>query len=276
MMSRFCAAPDAADIHKKSVFIFDLDGTLWLGGVVFEGVVEAIKEIRRLGKQPLFLTNNSSSSRAEYFRRLSQLQLCENPSEIVMSTDSVISYLASRGHTRPFILGTPAMKLMCAEAGIHHEEDPSHVSVVVIGFDTTSTAEKLTQAAQLIAKGIPYIVAHPDRFCPSTAGPIVDCGAYYACIKAATGKEAVAILGKPSPTMIEEVEKRVCAGRHEMVIVGDRLLTDIALGHRAKISSILVLTGESSIQEAESSLEPPTWIVPSVADLFPPPSTTIW
>lgn len=258
---------DPAPILEKEAFLFDFDGTVWMGGTIIPGVVEAIQDLRANGKQPIYLTNNSSKSRAEYFTRLQKLGLCDDPREIVMSTDTVTTYLKEHGFSSAYIMGTPAMKEMCAENGVTHEEDPSKVTIVVIGFDRTSTAEKLTTVARLVAKGVPYIVAHPDPFCPSDEGPIVDCGAYYACIKTTTGIDAKAVLGKPSAAMIEEVEKRFAIGRDKMVIFGDRLYTDIALGREADVASVLVLTGENTLADAAVSKESPTWILNSVADL---------
>ena len=122
--------------------------------------------------------------------------------------------------------------------------------------------------ARLIKKGIPYIVAHPDPFCPSDKGPIVDCGAYYALLKTTTGIDAMAVLGKPSPSMIEEVERRFSSiPRDQMVVFGDRLYTDVALGNNAGIRSVLVLTGENNLEDATVSDQHPTWILKSVADL---------
>ncbi len=260
-------ATDIAPILEKKAFLFDFDGTVWMGGTMIPGVAETIQELRRSGKQPIYLTNNSSKSRAEYFDRLQKLGLCDDPNEIVMSTDTVTTYLTERGFQSAYIMGTPAMREMCAEAGVTHEDDPSKVTVAVIGFDRTSTAEKLTTVARLVAKGIPYIVAHPDPFCPSDEGPIVDCGAYYACIKTTTGIEAKAVLGKPSAAMIEEVEKRFAFDRSDMVVLGDRLYTDVALGREAGVDSVLVLSGENTLEHAAVSKESPTWILHSVADL---------
>lgn len=258
---------DPSPILEKEAFLFDFDGTVWMGGKMIPGVVEAIQELRASGKQPIYLTNNSSKSRTEYLERLRKLGLCDDPNEIVMSTDTVTTYLKERGFSSAYIMGTPAMREMCAENGVTHEEDPSKVNIVVIGFDRTSTAEKLTIVARLVAKGVPYIVAHPDPFCPSDEGPIVDCGAYYACIKTTTGIDAKAVLGKPSAAMIEEVEKRFSVGRDKMVIFGDRLYTDIALGREANVASVLVLTGENTLEDAALSHEKPTWILNSVANL---------
>lgn len=258
---------DVAPILEKKAFLFDFDGTVWMGGTMIPGVAETIQELRLAGKQPIYLTNNSSKSRAEYFQRLQKLGLCDDPNEIVMSTDTVTTYLKERGFKSAYIMGTPAMREMCAEAGVVHEEDPSKATVAVIGFDRTSTAEKLTTVARLVAKGVPYIVAHPDPFCPSDEGPIVDCGAYYACIKTTTGIEAKAVLGKPSAAMIEEVEKRFSFDRSDMVVLGDRLYTDVALGREAGVDSVLVLSGENTLEHAALSEEKPTWILHSVADL---------
>jgi len=258
---------DVAPILAKKAFLFDFDGTVWLGGTLIPGVVDTIRELRAAGKQPIYLTNNSSKSRDDYLARLSELGLCNDAREIVMSTDTVTTYLLREGFERAYIMGTPAMKSMCAAAGVMHVEDPASIGIVVIGFDKTATAEKLTTVARLVARGVPYIVAHPDPFCPSDEGPIVDCGSYYACIKTATGKEARAVLGKPSASMIEEVEKRFAFDRSDMVVLGDRLYTDVALGRHAEVDSVLVLTGENTLADAAQSPERPTWILNSVADL---------
>lgn len=258
---------DTSPILNKEAFIFDLDGTVWNGKKIIPGVVEAIQKLREQGKQPIFLTNNSSKSRQEYLTRLQGLGLCNDLKEIVMSTDTVTTYLKNHGFKSAYIMGTPAMREMCAESGVSHEADLSKVNVVVIGFDRTATADKLTEVGRLVAKGIPYIVAHPDPFCPSDEGPIMDCGAYYAAIKVMTGIEAKAILGKPSAAMIEEVEIRFSIARDKMVMFGDRLYTDVALGRAANIDSVLVLTGENTLKDAASSTERPTWILNSVAEL---------
>lgn len=260
---------EVSPILTKKAFLFDFDGTLWMGSRMIPGVVEAVQGLRAMGKQPIFLTNNSSKSREEYLARLEGLGLCSDPREIVMSTDTVTTYLRDRGFERCYIMGTPAMRGMCAEEGIAHEEDPARVQMVVIGFDRTATAEKLTAAARLVSRGVPYIVAHPDPFCPSDDGPIVDCGAYYACIRTATGRDAQAVLGKPSAAMIEEVEKRFKTPRADMVVLGDRLYTDVALGRCAGVDSVLVLTGENTLADAALSAERPTWILNSVAELRP-------
>lgn len=258
---------DITPILKKEGFIFDFDGTIWMGGRVLPGVVEAIQSLRAMGKQPIYLTNNSSKSRHEYFQRLQSLGLCDDPKEIVMSTDTVTTYLTTHGYSEAYIMGTPAMREMCAEGGVTHQEDPMKAPIAVIGFDRTSTAEKLTTVARMVARGVPYIVAHPDPFCPSDEGPIVDCGAYYACIRTTTGKDALTVLGKPSAKMIEEVERRFPIDRSKMVVLGDRLYTDIALGREAGVDTILVLTGENTLDDVVTSSEAPTWILPSVADL---------
>jgi NagD protein len=259
---------DLSPILDKEAFLFDFDGTVWMGNTMIAGVVETIQQLRVAGKQPIFLTNNSSKSTGDYLGRLRDLGLCDDPNEIVMSTDTVTTYLKAHGYDSAFIMGTESMKAMCAENGVRHEEDPTKVRVVVIGFDKTATADKLTFVARLVSKGVPYVVAHPDPFCPSDEGPIMDCGSYYAAIKTCTKVDAQAVLGKPSACMVEEVEKRFPIARDKMVIFGDRLYTDIALGREANVSTVLVLTGENTLADAASSPERPTWILNSVADLL--------
>lgn len=253
------------DMCAKKLFLFDLDGTVWLDGEPLPHVRNAIEFLRSEDKQPVYLTNNSSKSRMDYFARLSKLGLCDDPVEIILSTDAVISFLNKHGFKRPYILGTPAMRAMCRAAGIRHHERPKLVDSVVVGFDVSATASKLTHAARLIASGAPYVVANPDVYCPSSAGPIVDSGSYYACIRAATGVEPLAVLGKPSLSMIEEVERRFNVARNLMVVIGDRLHTDIAFANAANLTSVLVLSGESCLEDIKASSHKPCWITSSVA-----------
>ncbi len=261
---------DVKPILEKGTFLFDLDGTVWVGNTLLPNAIETLDALRNSGRRTIFFTNNSSKSREEYYERLSKLNVCESPDEIVMSTDTVISWLQQHNYSRAYVLGTPAMKGMLNDAGILHVSDPTQVQVVVIGFDKTATAEKLTEVARLIVNHkVPYIVAHPDPFCPSDEGPIVDCGAYYACIKTATRVEAQAILGKPGESMVAEVEKRFDIPRGEMIVFGDRLYTDVAIGSNAGIDSVLVLSGENQLEDVAASEHKPTYILNSIADLLP-------
>lgn len=254
------------EISKKSLFIFDLDGTVWLDAKPLPNVPRAIEFLRNEGKQIVYVTNNSSKSRDDYYVRLSKFGLCNDPKEIVLSTDAVISFLKKNHLHHPYILGTRAMREMCREAGIYHHESFAKVDSVVVAFDVSVTASKLTRAARLIMAGVPYVVANPDTFCPSAKGPIVDAGSYYACIKAATGIEPLIVLGKPSLSMIEEVESRFQVERESMVMVGDRLHTDIAFAQAARLSSVLVLSGETSLANVGVGPYRPCWIADSLAE----------
>lgn len=185
--------------------------------------------------------------------------------QIIMSTHTLIHYLNKRGWKRIYLLGTPSMRSMLSKAGIRHELRAPQA--VVVGFDKTITYKKLEEASRFVAKGKPFVVTHPDYFCPTDRGPEPDCGAFAKVIELTTKKTPIAVLGKPHPSMIEEAKRRSKGRGQEMVLFGDRLMTDIAMGKRAGIDTVLVLTGESTRSDIRKSKLRPTAVVRSVNDL---------
>lgn len=252
--------------HSKNVFLFDLDGTLYLGKKIIPGALELIQQLRVAGKKVFFFTNNSSRSLEEYVSKLSGFGFSVSPSEVVMSTHTLITELKRRNKLNIYLLGTPAMASMLESAGIRL--NAALPEIVVVGFDKTLTYEKLLKASRLIASGTPYIVTHPDFFCPTDEGPEPDCGAIAKMLELTTKKIPVAVMGKPHRAMIDEVRRRCPCSLKEMILVGDRLMTDILMAKNAKIQSILVLTGESTKKDLARSKAKPSAIVRSVRDLL--------
>jgi HAD superfamily hydrolase (TIGR01450 family) len=253
-------------LRQKKVFLFDLDGTLYLGKRLLPAARELIEELRLRKKKLYFFTNNSSRSEKDYYQKLKKLGFDPKPNEVIMSTHTLILELKKRRLSRVFLLGTPAMMKMLRAHGISHTlKNPS---AVVVGFDKTLTYKKLEMACRLVEKNKPYLVTHPDLFCPTDEGPEPDCGSFAAVIELVTKKKPARVLGKPNPLMVKIAKQRSHARNSEMILIGDRLQTDIRMGSGAGIDTIMVLTGDSKIKDLKGSKVRPKFIVPSVKDIL--------
>lgn len=255
----------------------DLDGTLYLGGRLFPFTLEFIHRITAMGIGHTFFTNNSSVATTGYVEKLRRLGIAADASNIYSSTTATIDYLrASRPELRRlFVLGTPALRQEFAEAGFDLHEpigqpDPAEIEPdgVVVGFDTTLDYKRLCCAAWWIARGKPFLATHPDAVCPTDQPTVLpDCGAICKLLAHATGREPDAVLGKPSPQMLYGAMARVGVNPHEVAVVGDRLYTDVALAQAAGAVSVLVLTGETTRQQASAAIRPPDLILENVLEL---------
>jgi HAD superfamily hydrolase (TIGR01450 family) len=138
--------------------------------------------------------------------------------------------------------------------------------VVIVGFDTTLTYERLCRAAYWISAGLPYPATHPDQVCPSERGTVsVDCGSICACLSAATGR-TTAFLGKPDPSILPELSNRFRLTPAQIAVVGDRMHTDIVMAQRAGAMVVLVLTGETKTNEVLTLPKPPDLVVSDVGE----------
>lgn len=163
-----------------------------------------------------------------------------------------------------YLVGTPVLEDEFVRHGFTlTDNEPEYV---VLGFDTTLTYEKLVTACDLIRKGTPYIATHPDFNCPTENGYIPDCGAMMALTEASTGK-APQVVGKPNKEIVTALLNKKNATLSEMAIIGDRLYTDIATGCNAGIKSVLVLSGESKINDVAVSPFKPDYIFDNLGGL---------
>jgi len=254
-----------ACFKNKKLILFDLDGTLYLGAKIIPGAVPLVRKLRAAGKKIFFYTNNSSRSENDYLRKLNKMGFCAKRGEIIMSTHSLIRYLKKKRWKRIFLLGTPSMKRMLSAAKIRSVV--SRPQVVVIGFDKTLTYAKLEKASKLVERGTPYILTHPDIFCPTDNGREPDCGSIGSVIELVTNRKPAAVLGKPHPLMVKEVAERTYCRRDQMLLVGDRLSTDIQMGKNFGIQTVLVLSGETKRKDLKKSKLKPNLVISSVANL---------
>lgn len=256
-----------SDLSLIRHVVLDMDGTLYKGTRLFAQTVPFLERLRDLGIGRTFLTNNTSRSKTEYVTKLRQMGIDAQIEEIYTPAESVFAYL--RTHlpkvNRIAILGTPSLMQEFAEAGFI--DDWNTPEAVVVGFDTTLTYERLCRAAYWISCGLPFLATHPDLVCPTDLQTIlVDCGAICACIAAATGKTPM-VFGKPNPSILLELRDRLQLKLEEMLMVGDRIYTDMKMAQEAGVPAALVLTGEAGIEQLNDLVLKPDFILDDVGQL---------
>lgn len=267
--------PDIRILSEKKLYIFDMDGTVYLGNRVFPFAIEFIKNLRAAGKRVLFFTNNASHTTEFYLKKLEKMGFSPRPDEIMTSGDVTIEFLnRNRQGKTVYLLGTDELVAHFAACGVPllTGKEPS-ADIVVTSFDTTLTYEKLDNACRLVRGGAEYLSTHPDFNCPTETGFIPDSGAIAAFVTASTGVLPT-YFGKPHRETVEMIAKATGVTLDEMCIFGDRLYTDIAVGKRHGVTAALVLTGETTLADLESAgADTPDFVFDSLADvdalLFP-------
>lgn len=262
--------PPTDILKDKELYVFDMDGTIYLGSIVFDFAIRFIENLRAAGKRVLFFTNNASRSTSVYLDKLTRLGFSPTPAEIMSSADVTAAYLHTYHKDQSvYLIGTRQLESQFREAGIRlatGKED--RVDVVVSSFDTELTYEKLDNGCRLIRGGATYLCTHPDFNCPTETGFMPDSGAIAALITASTGVTP-RYLGKPYPEVVDMIQRVTEIPREKTCIFGDRLYTDIALGAKNGVTSVLVLTGEGTYEEAMElpEGEKPAFIFPSLREV---------
>jgi HAD superfamily hydrolase (TIGR01457 family) len=258
------------NLEGKNLFVLDMDGTFYLGDRLLEGSLEFIQKIGDKGMDFIFFTNNSSKNARVYVEKLARLGCLVTDDKIVTSGMVTLDYLernckGNDNAPKVYLLGTPALVDEFERSGVVlTDETPD---VMVAGFDTTVNYEKLTKACDFVRHGVPFVATHPDFNCPVEGGFIPDCGAICAFITASTGVRPK-IIGKPHTETLEYLLRRLGKKKEELVFVGDRLYTDIAIGVNHGVSNVLVLTGETQSEDLAASDIQPEFVVNRLVDVL--------
>lgn len=245
----------------------DLDGTVYLGPRLLPGAREFFRLLDRRGVPYLFFTNNSSADRHHYRRKLDRLGLRATADQVLTSGEATALYLVHRtAHRRIYVLGTPSLERELRDAGLTLASED--VDAVVLGFDKTLTYPKLERACHLLRRGAAFVATHPDKVCPTERGPIPDCGAMAALLRAATGRRPT-VVGKPKGLMVEMALGKLGPDvrPRDVAFVGDRLYTDVRMARRAGLTAILVLTGETRRDDLDGSPDQPHHVFESLDHL---------
>lgn len=252
-------------------FIFDLDGTVYLDNQLIDGAVEAIELLRKRGDKIVFLTNKSISTRYDYLNKLRNFGIETNIHEIINSNYITANYLKEQMDSTDAVLviGEDALFQELIDENIQITNNPDKATFIVLGWDRKFNYEKLNDAYQAWLKNNATILAtNPDRTCPIYDGQIPDCAAMIGAMEGVTGQKIDLIMGKPSKLTANFVVNEVLKMNPEQCyMVGDRLETDILMGHENGLNTVLVLSGISTIEMVKKTDQKPTYIIESIKDI---------
>lgn len=252
--------------HNIKCVMLDLDGTIYLGNRPFDFTCDFLSRLDRIGIRHMFLTNNSSKSVDEYVEKFKKIGIPARREDILTSTLAAAGYINHSEYRakRAFVMASDGVKAELSSLGINVVEDDPEI--LIAAFDLTLTYETLTKFTNFVAMGLPYIATHPDRVCPREAGFYPDLGSFIELIHACTDRYPDVICGKPSEQMLAVAEHTAGMSRENLLMVGDRLTTDIAIG-RYGVRTALVLSGEAKLSDAGCAPFAPTYIFNSIKEL---------
>lgn len=253
-------------LRGKRLFLLDMDGTIYLDDRLFDGTTDFLRYVRQIGGKYLFLTNNSSRSVEAYIEKLARLGIASEKSDFLTSVDALVIYLDANDYRDKLLyaFGTASFRKQLSDAGFRITDERSDdVEALVCGFDTELTFQKLEDACILLNRGVDFIAANPDWVCPTWYGYVPDCGSVCEMLYRATKRRPI-FIGKPQPEMALLAMEKYGFRREETMLVGDRVYTDIACAVRAGIDAVLVLSGESTLQDVEENTEKPTHIFENI------------
>ena len=257
-------------LRSMKLFLFDMDGTLYLGDRLYSFTTELLQTIRQKGGKYLFMTNNSSKSVEDYIKKLHKLGIESTREDFITSSQATAYYLHKYHEGQKlYVCGTESLKAELRMEGFTVTENVDEVECIVMGFDTELTFQKLHDVSYLLLtkKDLPYIATNPDLVCPTEFGSVPDCGSVCIMIENATGKKPV-VIGKPSPLMPELAMERLGITKEQTCVVGDRIYTDVKSGLNAGITGILVMSGETTPQILAESADKPHLVLEDAGEIL--------
>ena len=257
-------------IQNMKLYLFDMDGTLYLGSRLYDFTIELLEEIKRTGGKYLFITNNSSKSVNDYVKKLAGMGITATREDFMTSSQATAYYLHLHHEGKKlYVCGTESLKEELRSEGFTVTTDLAEVECIVMGFDTELTFQKLHDVSYLLLTRpeLPYIATNPDLVCPTEFGSVPDCGSVCIGIKNATGKEPI-VIGKPSPLMPQLAMDKLGVAPENTCVVGDRIYTDVKSGLAAGCVGILVLSGETTVEILNASDVKPDLVLSSGREIL--------
>lgn len=250
----------------------DMDGTIYLGNTLFPYTQNFLRTLHDNGISYSFLTNNPTKSSKDYLLKLQQLGIEATEEQMYTSSIATIDYIHQHHPQakRIFALGTPSMQQEFMKAGFELTEDSpaDRPDLLVVAFDMTLTYTRLCRAAWWASKSdIPYIATNPDWVCPTDQETIlVDCGSICKAIEGATKRQPDIVIGKPNPSMLYCIRDKYGLQSDEIAMCGDRIYTDVATAQNAGSLGVLVLSGETTLQQSLTHERQPDITARSIAE----------
>lgn len=255
-------------LRDYSGYVFDLDGTLYLGPNLIPGVDVMVADLRRRGKKVRFLSNKPLQSRQDYARKLRSLGVEASDDEVMNSTTVTVRYLlAHYPQARLYVCGEGPLLSEIVDGGFRIVNSGEECDLLLLSFDRNFHYIKLYESMIAARRGVPIIATNPDNTCPVEGGVIPDCGANMAALEACSGRRVDVVVGKPSDIMLQVILEDLGEAPQDVLLVGDRLETDMRMGIRAGMGTALVLTGVTNLETALAWPEKPTYILESAAQI---------
>ncbi len=271
-----CEKPNLENFSQCDAIVCDFDGTIYLDQTPINGAAAFLQRIVSSGRKLFYFTNNTSKSRQTYLEKLRAFGFPAEDEMLITATDCTIDYLKKNAlFPEIYLIGNRDLTseflragFICLKSG---QLDSIRPFALVLGFDTELTYEKIAAGYRLLTEHeIPYIATHADILCPVGEGRFIpDVGTFISLFATATGGKLPLVMGKPEKNAVEAICRRANLPPQRIAFVGDRLYTDMRMAKLNNMVGVLVLSGETNLQMAQSSPDRPEIIVPSVSDLIP-------
>ena len=245
-----------------------MDGTIYRGSRIIPNADKTINHLKEIGKKIVFVSNKTTGSVRDYYQFLKSNGLNIDEDEIVNSTEVIKKYLTENFKTlRFFAVGEKVFINELVDAGLKYSEDANQVDILLVTLDRTITYEKLETAARALENGAKFFAANIDDTCPVDNGEVIDAGSTISALEKRTHRKLEMHFGKPSEYMFNEVKSRLNIDLSKVLLIGDRLQTDIAMGNKFGVDTALVSTGVKYFPNGTPEIIP-TYNLDSVFDLL--------
>ena len=255
-------------LKDKRLFLLDMDGTIYLDEQLFDGTLEFLAHVKAMGGRAMYLTNNSSKSVKSYVDKLARLGINACAEDFLTSVNATVLYLQKQAYHKIYAFGTQSFKSQLKEAGLPVTDVLEEgIDCLCMGFDTELTFQKLEDACILLNRGVDFVATNPDWVCPTWYGSVPDCGSVSEMLFRATGRRP-RFIGKPQPDMVELAVAKSGFTKEQAILLGDRLYTDIQSGVNAGVDTVLVLSGEATLEDLAASQVKPAYVMENIREFF--------
>ncbi|MEW5956337.1 MAG: HAD-IIA family hydrolase [Chloroflexota bacterium] len=260
-------------------FVFDLDGTVYLGNVALPGASQGIKTLRQRHKRVLFVSNKPLEPREAYAAKLTRLGIPTTETEVITSAFVLGHHLAQTlPDLRYYVIGEANLLAELRGHGLKIVDelleqdakeviDPQGIDAVIVAFDRTLDYRKLNTAYQALQRGARFFATNADKACPMPGGSIPDAGATIAALEHITARKLEILAGKPSSLIMQVALDRLGLPADRCMMIGDRLETDIRMGQQAGMATAVTLTGVSTRADVAKMASPPDFVVQNIGEI---------
>ncbi len=254
------------EVLNKKGFICDMDGVIYHGNKILDGVKEFVNWMIENDKKFVFLTNSAERSPHELSMKLERMGLEVSADHFYTSAMATAEFLSSQkpGCTA-YVIGEAALTKAMYDKKIYmNDVNPDYV---VLGETRTYNFEKIEKAINLVRNGAKLIGTNPDTTGPTEKGIMPATGALISPIEIATGKKAY-FVGKPNPLILRHALKLIDCHSADIALIGDRMDTDIIAGIESNVDTVLVLSGVTSLEDIELFPYRPKYVAKGVGELL--------